>query len=430
MTRTDQKDLQSGGSDRADIYQLAHHLEDPDNLRSKDVRADEDVTFGDFLLDQKTRDGLERCHFKRPSPIQLATIPLGLCGFDLIIQSKAGTGKTCIFTLVALEALRFNSMSSTQTLIIAPTREVAIQIHEVISLIGSCNTDLRCALCIGGVDVRQDRSNFSKNKNCQIVVGTPGRAKQLIELNILQTQHIELFVLDEADKLMEEQFKLQIDDIYKRLPVDKQMIVTSATYPNELSNFLAHYMCEPKVVRLGQELCLEAIEEHYIESKPGHSSKKTLENKLNLLRTILDQTNFTKSMVFTNFQARAPIICDNLNTDELLKEKFGSTNYLCAELAQPERIKIFTNFKNSKDRGILISTDISARGVDIHDIDLVINFDLPCDNSTYYHRIGRAGRFGQAGKAISIVTGDSVDRAVFRKNVQSDKISQLNLDIC
>lgn len=419
---------EDGGETGGDSsYRLAHDLEDPLVPRSKDVTTSESVTFDDFPLDQRTRAGLIRCQFKRPSPVQLATIPLGLCGFDLVVQSKAGTGKTCIFALVALEALQATDGGGTQTLIVAPTREVAIQIHEVVSSIGSCYSELKCVLCIGGVDVKQDRAEFLNKRSCQIVIGTPGRLKQLIELNILQTQHIELFVLDEADKLMDEQFKLQIDDIYKRLPMDKQMIVTSATYPNELSQFLAQYMRSPKIIRLGQELSLEAIEELYLESKPGHSAKKTLENKLNLLRDLLDGVDFAKCIIFTNYQARAPIICDQLNKDESLVAKFGTTSYLCAELSQPERIETFKRFKNSKERSILISTDISARGVDILDIDLVINFDLPGDNSTYYHRIGRAGRFGLPGRAISIVTGDLIGRASFMKNVHSDKMTKLNL---
>ena len=430
------KYLQVGDSDNDDSdydvcdekYQIAHDLDNPNNLRSKDVILSESVTFDDFLLGQTTRDGLKRCRFERPSPIQLKAIPLGLCGFDLVVQSKSGTGKTCIFTLVALEALQFNQSNFTQTLILAPTREVAIQIHEVVSLIGSCHSDLKCVLCIGGVDVKQDRNELGNKRNCQIVIGTPGRVKQLIELNILSTQSIELFVLDEADKLMDEQFKLQIDDIYKRLPMDKQMIVTSATYPNELAQFLQQYMRVPKTVRLGTELCLEAIEEFYVESRPGHSAKNSMENKLIILKTLLKQFDFAKCIIFTNFQARAPMICDNLNKEEYIEESFGQTSYLCAELSQADRNLTFTNFKNSKQRGILISTDVSARGVDIQDIELVINFDLPSDNSTYYHRIGRAGRFGQPGKAVSIVTREAVDKATFRKNVYSDRIKRISLE--
>lgn len=234
-------------------YNLAHNIEDTSVPRSIDVTIGENVTFADLHLCEKTLDGLHRCGFIRPSPIQLDTIPLGRLGFDLVIQSKAGTGKTCIFTIVALEALKFNTSKSTQTLIIAPTREIASQIHEVISSVGFAFVDLRCALCIGGICVKQDRATLDAHRNdgssCQIVIGTPGRVKQLIELNILKTQAIELFVLDESDKLMDEQFKVQIDEIYKRLPPDRQMIVTSATYPNELSDFLKRYMRAPKFIQ-------------------------------------------------------------------------------------------------------------------------------------------------------------------------------------
>lgn len=416
----------------ANIHRLAHDLEDSSKLRSKDVALEENVTFQDLLLSPKTNHGLDKCGFHRPSPIQLETIPLGRCGFDLVVQSKAGTGKTCIFAIVALEALQFNPNNCTQTLIIAPTREIATQIHEVLSLIGAGYEELRCALCIGGIEVKQDRATFSMTKGkgkcgtCQVVVGTPGRIKQLIELNILKTQQIELFVLDEADKLMDEQFKNQIDEIYKRLPIDKQMLVTSATYPNELSLFLQRYMRTPKCVRLGTELSLEAIKEFYVESKAGHSSKKSLDNKFDTLRMLLMQLKFSKCFIFTNFQARAPLICDNLNRDEAFVSLYGQTSYICAELSQEARNFTFTKFKNSNQQ-LLVSTDISARGIDIQDIELVINFDLPMDNATYYHRIGRAGRFGQAGTAVSIVSDESLDQSVFRKKVKSDRINKLTL---
>lgn len=407
-------------------YRLAHDLSDTSKLRSADVALSESVSFDEFLLSSETLEGLNRCGFSRPSPVQLEATPLGLCGFDLVVQSKAGTGKTCVFALVALETLKFNSTDCTQSLILAPTREVAIQIHEVLCLIGSRHERLSCALCIGGVDVKQDRAQLL-NKGCQIVIGTPGRVKQLIELNILKVQQIELFVLDEADKLMDEQFKTQIDEIYKRLPADKQMIVTSATYPNELAHFLQNYMRSPKTIRLGKELWLDAIEELYVESKAGHSSKKSFDNKLATLLAILQRTDFYKCIIFTNYQARAPMICDNLNKDELYLQTYGHASYICAELSQADRCRVFATFKKSDQQQVMVSTDISARGIDIQDIDFVINFDLPNDNSTYYHRIGRAGRFGQPGKAVTIVSTDAMDANSFKQHIVSDRMNKLTL---
>jgi len=413
------------------IGRLAHDLNDHSKWRSKDVELTENVNFSNLQLTSKTFEGLVACGFERPSPIQLETIPLGRCGFDLVVQSKAGTGKTCIFALVALEALQFNPNRCTQTLILAPTREIAIQIHEVVSSIGSVYEDLTCALCIGGCEVKQDRAQLGSSKagkgSCQIVVGTPGRVKQLIELNVIKTQQIELLVLDEADKLMDGQFKSQIDEIYKRLPKDKQIIVTSATYPKELSTFLEKYMQCPKSIRMGEEVALEAVREFYVESKAGHSSRKTLANKIETLKVLLDQTDFTKCFVFTNFQARAPVICDHLNADETHVAKFGLTSYICAELSQVKRNTVFSNFKNSSQR-ILVSTDVSARGIDIQGIELVVNFDLPADRATYYHRIGRAGRFGQAGLAVSLVSSESVDQTNFRRNIMSDRTNKLSLE--
>lgn len=412
-------------------YKLAHDLEDTSVSRSKDVALGEDISFLDLQLNQKTLDGLHRCGFIKPSPVQLESIPLGRCGFDLVVQSKAGTGKTCIFTILALEALRFNTSNNTQSLIIAPTREIATQIHEVISAVGSAHEELRCALCIGGIGVKQDRATLESHRNggssCQIVIGTPGRVRQLIELNILKTQSIELFVLDESDKLMDEQFKFQIDEIYKRLPIDRQMIVTSATYPNELSDFLKRYMRTPKFIRVGKEISLEAIKEYYIISRAGHSTKKLLDNKLATLKALITKMDFCKCFIFTNYQARAPLICDSLNEDEEIADKVGIINYICAELSQEARTQVFLNFKQS-DQKVLVSTDVSARGIDIHDIDLVINLDLPVDSTTYYHRIGRAGRFGQSGIAVTIVSNERLDQSNFEKFIKSERMNKLLFD--
>ena len=407
------------------VYQIAHDLNDPKKPRSKDVALSENVTFQDFSLSTETYNGLRRCGFEKPSPVQLESIPLGRCGFDLVVQSKAGTGKTCIFALVALEALQSNTTKSTQTLIVAPTREIAIQTYEVINLLGSFHKNLRCCLCIGGVEIKQDRANL--DKLCQIVIGTPGRLKQLIELNLLKTQQIELFVLDEADKLMDEQFKKQIDEIYKRLPIDRQMIVTSATYPKELSRILQKYMQSPKCITFGKELSLEAVDEFYLEAKAGHSIKKNLENKLEALKALLNREKFSKCFIFTNYQARAPQICDSLNKDEAFVKLHGKAHYICAELSQNDRNNVFKNFKSSKDQKLLISTDVSARGIDIQEIELVINLDLPTDKETYFHRIGRSGRFGQPGKAVCIVSNETVDEKLFKTKIYSDRMNLLDL---
>lgn len=412
-------------------YTIAHDLHDRKRFRSNDVLLDEinkDLTFNDLMLSKKTLDGLSRCGFEKPSPVQLEAIPLGRCGFDLVVQSKAGTGKTCVFSVIALEALQSNPNNVCQTVIVAPTREIATQIYDVISHMGCYYEELRCALCIGGVDLKQDRARLkgvgeSAGDQCQIVIGTPGRLRQLIGLNILATQDVELFVLDEADKLMDDQFKVQIDEIYKRLPLDKQMLVTSATYPDKLALFLQRYMQSAKYIQVGKDISLEAIEEYYLESKAGHSCKKSLDNKLQTLKSLLSSVTFKKCLVFTNYQARAPIICDYLNNDNAFTSQYGSTNYLCAELSQEQRNSIFLRFKNS-DQKLLISTDISARGIDIEGIDVVVNVDIPHDRATYYHRIGRAGRFGQTGKAVSIVSSETIDQSVFNKYVKSEKMSR------
>lgn len=193
---------------------LAHNLNDSSRWRSEDVAlsdSNRQTTFEQLQLSRDVLNGLKSAGFIRPSPIQLQAIPLGRCGLDLIVQSKSGTGKTCVFAIIAFEMLKTASRA-TQVLILAPTREIAYQIGEVMNEIGSCIRNLRCVTLIGGTKLKEDRE---KLRLCHIAIGTPGRVKQLIEMNLLKTISIRLFVLDEADKLLDSRFKSQIGKLFK-----------------------------------------------------------------------------------------------------------------------------------------------------------------------------------------------------------------------
>lgn len=200
--------------------------------RSEDVAFESDFSFDNLHLKPEVVNGLIRCNFLKPSPIQRQAIPLGRFGFDMIIQAKSGTGKTCVFVVIALEMVDVSvTQSSPQVLIIAPTREIAQQTYEVTKAIGRCMQGLIVKLAVGGT--KFDRHAAAK---CHVLVGTPGRLGQLFKAKTLKTDAIRLLVLDEADKLFDNKFQTQTNEIFESLPEQKQMIATSATYPGNFKH--------------------------------------------------------------------------------------------------------------------------------------------------------------------------------------------------
>ncbi|KAK3576653.1 hypothetical protein CHS0354_004938 [Potamilus streckersoni] len=374
------------------MSQVAHLFKD--KQRTGDVTISEDVDFNGLLLSDPVTKGLKNSGFERPSPIQLKAIPLGRCGLDLIVQAKSGTGKTCVFTVIALESLQLDSYSI-QVLVLAPTREIAIQIWDVIRSIGSTLPALQCHTFIGGLPVQEDKI---KLKKCHIAVGTPGRIKQLIEFGALSTASIRLFVLDEADKLLEENFQQQINWIYSMLPENKQMLALSATYPEYLAQHLTAYMRNPTFIRLNiTDPTLLGIRQFYT-SVPYHPMSQVMfESKTKVLLNIFSSISFQQCLVFSNLQTRAQSLADSLNA------KGWPTACIAGSLEQKERNEAMAKLKTYKCR-ILISTDLTSRGIDADKVDLVINMDVPKDHETYLHRIGRAGRFGSYGAGITVVS--------------------------
>ena len=213
------EDMRGHTTTTTTMDQVAHHLGEEE--RTRDIEIDENVTFSDLLLSEPVLTGLHAAGFRRPSPIQLAAIPLGRCGLDLVVQAKSGTGKTCVLAVVALEAVTAAS-SATQAVVVAPTREVAVQVAQVMSTLATAIPDLSIATFIGGTKLADDKV---KVKQCQVVVGTPGRLAQLVALGHLRLQCVKLLVLDEADRLLEGNFLGPVTDLAAALPLNKQVCV-------------------------------------------------------------------------------------------------------------------------------------------------------------------------------------------------------------
>lgn len=371
---------------------VAHNIEG--KSRTGDVLISENVNFSGLLLSDNILSGLQKAGFQRPSPIQLKAIPLGRCGLDLIVQAKSGTGKTCVFSVIALEGIQTKSFAL-QVLVLAPTREIATQIWDVINSIGQCIPTLRCHTFIGGMPVVEDKQ---KLKRCHIAVGTPGRIKQLIETNIMNTDSIRMFVLDEADKLLEESFQEQINWIYSTLPENKQMLALSATYPEYLAQHLTSYMRNPTFLRLNiSDPALLGIKQFKRVVDYHALPNKVFDNKTKVVIELLSSVNFQQCLIFSNLQTRAQ------NMADVLISHGWPTACIAGSHDQRDRNEAMSQLKAYKCR-VLISTDLTSRGIDADKVNMVINLDVPKDHETYLHRIGRAGRFGTFGAAVNIIS--------------------------
>uniref|UniRef100_A0A674GGU4 Probable ATP-dependent RNA helicase DDX20 n=1 Tax=Taeniopygia guttata TaxID=59729 RepID=A0A674GGU4_TAEGU len=356
--------------------------------------------FGSLLLSPPVLAGLEAAGFHRPSPVQLKAIPLGRCGLDLIVQAKSGTGKTCVFATIALEAVLLES-PATQILVLAPTREIAVQIHAVITTIGIKMEGLECHVFIGGTPLSQDRSRLKK---CHIAVGSPGRIKQLIELEYLSTASVRLLVLDEADKLLEEgSFQEQINWIYSSLPLNKQMLAVSATYPESLAAALTRYMREPTFVRLNPtDPSLLGLKQYYKIVNSHPLPHKTFEEKTQHLQELFSKIPFNQALVFSNLHSSFQCVCSlrAQHLAEILTSRGFPAECISGNMNQNQRLDAMAKLKQFHCR-VLISTDLTSRGIDAEKVNLVINLDVPLDWETYLHRIGRAGRFGTLGLSVT-----------------------------
>ncbi|CAL1298389.1 unnamed protein product [Larinioides sclopetarius] len=376
----------------------AHILEQ--KWRSDDIRIGEDADFSSLLLPKELLRGLTGAGFKYPSPIQLKAIPVGKIGKDLIVQAKSGTGKTLVFTVVALNML-LKGATHPQVLIMAPTREIACQICQVIKCVGVPYKGLACEYFIGGRKLEED---VSRIQGCQVIVGTPGRIKQLINCKILKTAGIRLFVLDEADQLLKESsFTTDIDDIFRALPRDKQMIATSATYPDKLKRLTNKYFRDPLLIRLNKkDIGLLGMVHYYRVIPVSKLPVVAYKEKLKFLENVLLSVKFAQCLVFCNMVSRVENLCVEI------KEWGFATSYISSAREQQDRLKAIELLKRFKCK-VLVSSDVSSRGIDAENVDLVVNFDLPSQLDTYFHRVGRAGRYGSKCASVTFITSDEIE---------------------
>lgn len=340
------------------------------------------------LLEDLLR-GIYAYGFEKPSAIQQRAIMPLVKGVDIIAQAQSGTGKTATFTIGILQRLDF-SINECQALILAPTRELAQQIQKVVIALGDY-LNAKCHACIGGTRVSDDITKL--RSGVHIVVGTPGRVYDMLCRNVLRPDRIKLFVLDEADEMLSRGFKDQIYDIFQALPNRTQVGLFSATMPPEALEITQRFMNNPvRILVKRDELTLEGIKQFYI-------AVEREEWKLDTLCDLYDTLNITQAVIFCNTRRKVDYLTDKMRSrDHTVSSTHG-------DIGQGERDVILNEFRTGSSR-VLITTDLLARGIDVQQVSLVINYDLPRNLENYIHRIGRSGRFGRKGVAINFVTSE------------------------
>jgi len=361
--------------------------------------------FKQLGLSDETLKALEKKGFEEPSPIQEQTIPLLLKGdIDVVGQAQTGTGKTAAFGLPLIE--RLNSKAGhVQALILAPTRELAIQVAEEINSLKG-KSKLQIVPIYGGQAYSEQLRRLKKGVD--IVVGTPGRVIDHINRGSLKVDKISYMILDEADEMLNMGFIDDIETILKATNKDKRMLLFSATMPDKILKLAEKYMGEYKIIRVeAKELTTNLTDQIYFEVAAS--------DKFEALCRIIDIESDFYGLVFSRTKVEAEIISSKLI------DRGYDAEALHGDISQHQRERILKKFRD-KRINILVATDVAARGIDIHDLTHVINYSLPQDPESYVHRIGRTGRAGKEGTAITFVTPEEYRKIGFIKRVAKTDI--------
>lgn len=325
--------------------------------------------FDDMSLKEELLRGIYGYGFERPSAIQQRAIMPCVHGRDVIAQAQSGTGKTATFSIAILQQID-TALLDCQALILAPTRELATQIQKVVIALGDYMS-AECLACIGGTNVQEDMRKLDVGTH--IVVGTPGRVYDMISRKVLRTKAIKLFVLDEADEMLSRGFKDQIYDVFKLLPSDVQVILLSATMPNDVLDVSKYFMREPvRILVKKEELTLEGIKQFFVNVERE-------DWKIGTLCDLYETLSITQSVIFCNTRRKVDYL-----TEEMSENNF-TVSALHGDMEQRERDLIMKQFRSGSSR-VLITTDLLARGIDVQQVSLVINYDLPSNRENYIHR--------------------------------------------
>ena len=346
------------------------------------------ASFQDFKLNKQLFNAIEDLGYQKPSEIQVKAIPRILNGHDVIGIAQTGTGKTAAFVLPMLMKLKYAQGHDPRGLILAPTRELAMQVYENILELGKY-TDLRTVCLYGGIGPKKQAEEVAQG--CDIIVATPGRLLDIYNAGVLKTKLIKTFVLDEADRMMDMGFMPQIRKVLELLPMKKQNLFFSATFPEKVEKYAYEFTDFPEKVEVTPETMTAELIEQSAYQVPNFLTK------INLLKYLLDKEEFSKVLVFVRTRTNANNVF-NFVERKITKD----SRVIHANKAQSTRINAIKDFKEGNIK-VLVSTDVSARGIDVDEISHVINFEVPNKYEEYVHRIGRTGRAEHHGIAISFV---------------------------
>ncbi|RNI12506.1 DEAD/DEAH box helicase [Methanohalophilus sp. RSK] len=357
----------------------------------------ESLTFKDLNLSKNIERAVEDMGFEEPTPIQSQSIPYLMEGKDVIGQAQTGTGKTAAFGIPALEMLDVKS-KKVQVLVLCPTRELANQVAEEMSNLAKYQ-NTKMLPVYGGQPI--DRQIKALRRGVHIVIGTPGRVMDHIQRKTLKFDGVKMLVLDEADEMLDMGFREDIEFILSRVPGQKQTVLFSATMPKPIIKLTKKYLQNPQMVKtVHKKLTVPQIEQFYFEVKNNA--------KTEILCRLIDIYNFKSSLVFCNTKK---------NVDkqvETLKARGYLVDGLHGDMRQAQRERVMSNFRKGEIE-TLVATDVAARGIDVENIEAVFNYDIPQDEESYVHRIGRTGRAGKEGIAITFASGKDTRKI---KNIQ------------
>ena len=339
--------------------------------------------------------GIYSYGFEKPSMIQQKAIHPIINNKDVIAQAQSGTGKTGAFAVSTLQIIN-ESINEIQAVIITPTRELVLQTENVMEKIGSFMKNLKIKTFIGGTNVNDDITCLRRNTP-QVVIGTPGRFIDMLKRRHLNLHTCKLFILDEADEMLAEGFKSQIQFIFKFFNEKIQIAVFSATLPNEIISITDQFMIDPvRITMKPKELSLDGIEQMFVATFDD-------ENKYDWLKNLFNKLALSSTVIFVNDIQKLDILYDKMKNDNFSVCKIHSS------LSKMDREQTLNDFRKNK-HNILLSTNLTARGIDIQQVSIVINYDIPDDVNTYLHRIGRSGRWGRKGTAINFVRQEDAYR--------------------
>jgi len=359
----------------------------PKDMRKKtsDVTDREGKEFEDFCLTRELLMGIFEMGWEKPSPIQEASIPMALSGRDILARAKNGTGKTGAYSIPLLERMDPN-LDAIQGLIVVPTRELALQVSQICTDLAK-HLNIKVMVTTGGTGLKDDIIRVYQKVH--VIIATPGRIIDLMEKNVCKMDQCKILVLDEADKLLSQDFNRMLDKLISFLPTKRQILLYSATFPITVESFMKKHAIDPYKINLMDELTLKGVTQYYAFVQERQ--------KVHCLNTLFSKLEINQSIIFCNSTQRV----------ELLAKKITDLGYACyyihARMNQADRNTVFHDFRKGHCRN-LVCSDLFTRGIDIQAVNVVINFDFPKMSETYLHRIGRSGRYGHLGIAINLIT--------------------------